>query len=103
MAWECQDWNAIHDHMPPGPATLRVSGECRMPTPGYRCELKIHEPQGTNPKDLLLDLVVSEPTGPQPEVVTPCEVRFETDTETEYETVSIIDVELGIPVQEVTA
>jgi hypothetical protein len=102
LAWECKGWSAVHDHMPPGTPTLRVTGECEMPTPGYTCELRLHEPQGINPKDLLLDLIVTEPTSSQPEVITPCEVRFEETTETEYETVSIIEVELGIPVQEVS-
>jgi hypothetical protein len=79
-----------------------VTGECTMPTPGYRCELKMHEPQGINREDLLLDLVITEPARPQSQVLTPCEVRFELGTEMEYTTVSIVDVELGIPVQEVS-
>lgn len=42
------------------------------------------------------------PTEGLPKVITPCEVRFELETETEYKTVSIVDVALGIPVEEVS-
>ena len=42
-----------------------------------------------------------EPTGVQPKVLTPCQVRFERETETEYETVSIIEIASGIKVEEV--
>lgn len=101
MRWECADWSATHDHQPVGPPTLRVHGRCTMPTPGYTCELRKHTPQGINPKDLLLDLVATEPSGTQPEVLTPCEVTFELETDFEYDTVSIVDVELGIPVEDV--
>ena len=48
----CRDWSASHDHMPPGPATLRVHGTCTFPTTGYEVELRRHEPQGINPADL---------------------------------------------------
>ena len=103
MEWDCNDWLAIHDHQPVGPATLRVTGKCTMPSPGYTCELSVHKPQGINPSDLLLDLIVNEPSVTEPQVVTPCEVRFEWPTETEYESVSVIDVAMGIPVEEVSA
>ncbi len=99
MDWNCRDWTAVHDHQPIGPLTLYVTGVCEMPTPGYTCELTVHEPQGINPKDLLLDLEMTEPSGEQPDVVTPCDVRFEWETDTEYDTVSIIDVQLAISVE----
>src|ERR671921_935687 len=60
-AWNCSDWYAWHDHEPPGPATLRVTGKCEFRTTGYKVKLKRREPQGINPKDLLLDLIVEEP------------------------------------------
>ena len=101
MDWTCSDWSATNDHQPIGPVTLRVIGECEMPTPGFRCELKKHQSQGISREDLLLDLVIAEPTGGQPEVITPCSVRFELETETEYKTVSIVDGAHGIPVEEV--
>jgi hypothetical protein len=81
---------------------LHVTGECTVGSPGHQCELKIKEPQGTNPADLLLDLVIAEPTSPQPEVMTPCPVRFEYETDARYDTVSIVGVQSSIPVKEVS-
>ena len=100
MKWNCREWTAIHDHMP-GPdmkPTLRVMGVCDMPHPGYRCRLQVHLPQGTNPQDLLLDLIVQEVPGNWPRVMWPCGLLFESETELEYDTVSIVDVEAGIKV-----
>lgn len=70
-----------------------------MPTSGYRCSLKKAEPQGTNPRDLLLELVIDRPTGVQRPVITPCAIEYELNTFEEFDTVSIVDVEVGIPVQ----
>lgn len=97
----CRNWKAWHDHQPPGPWTLHVTGECEMPTPGYELRLEPAEPQGINPKDLILILVVTEPTGIQQEVLTWTPVHWEQDTDVEYETVSIRDVATGIPVEDV--
>ena len=82
----CRDWYAWHDHMPgPGSTpTLHVTGTCTFDTTGYSVELQKHEPQGINPKDLLTDVPV----------------RYDEETAMEYDTVSIVDVELGIPVHE---
>jgi Domain of unknown function (DUF6438) len=68
-AGTCQDWAAFHDHMPPGPSVLRVQGTCRFDTAGYSVELRRHEPQGINPRDLLLDRIVTPPDGPVAQVV----------------------------------
>lgn len=96
-------WDAWHDHMPGKAATLHVVGTCSCPTPGYTLELKLHEPQGINPRDLLLDLVETEPSGPQREVITPTQVEYREETETHYETVSILpDGPAGIQVREVS-
>jgi hypothetical protein len=102
MPWDCSDWEAIHDRMPKSEPTLRVTGECMMPTPGYDCGLRVREPQGINPRDLLLELIVVEPNDTRPAVITPCTINFELKTSAEYDTVSIIDVEPSIPVQEVS-
>src|SRR5215210_3256881 len=56
----CHGWEAWHDHQPPGPAVLYVSGECEFPTAGYEVELRRRAPQGINPKDLLLERLVRE-------------------------------------------
>lgn len=99
----CRDWYAWHDHMPgPGSTpTLHVTGTCTFNTTGYSAELKKHEPQGINPKDLLLDLVVHEPSGGiAGQAFTDVPVRYDEETTMEYDTVSIMDVEMGIPVHE---
>lgn len=100
MEWNCRGWEAWHDHMPGRPATLHVSGECEMPTPGYTLTLTPAEPQGINPDDLILVLTATEPTDFQTEVLTWNPVKYEQETEYEYKTVSIRDVETGIPVKE---
>lgn len=98
---KCHDWSAWHDHQPPGPTTLHVHGECEFPTAGYTVELKRQEPQGINPKDLLLTKVVHEPTGPVAEVITTVEARYREETDFEYDTVTILPDGASIPVEEV--
>jgi hypothetical protein len=87
--WDCNDWTAFHDHMPGKPQTLRVSGTCEMPTTGYEGKLRRIEPQGFNPKDLRLELMISDPSGGVSEVITPIQVTYEEQTDMEYDTVSI--------------
>lgn len=98
---KCHDWSAWHDHQPPGPTTLNVHAECEFPTAGYTVELKRQEPQGINPKDLLLIKVVHEPTGPVADVITTVEARYHEETDFEYDTVTILPDGLSIPVEEV--
>ncbi len=88
----CRDWNAVHDHMLPGPKTLTVRGVCEFPIGGYTAELRPFEPQGINPADLLMTLVIHEPEA-GPDVMTEVEVIYRVDTETEYDTVTIASVE----------
>lgn len=94
----CFDWSAFHGSRPPAPRVLQVAGTCRFPTGGYTVELVRHEPQGINPEDLLLDLVVHEPTGGVPDVITEVEARYQETTETEYKTVTILPEGPTIPV-----
>jgi hypothetical protein len=102
----CRDWYASHDHQPPGPTRLTVTGMCTFPTTGYTAELQPLEPQGINPKELLMKLVVHEPEVGG-DALTDVEVRFQMETDMEYETVTIISVETlssgspSIPVQDV--
>ena len=102
-ARNCSDWYAWHDHEPPGPATLRVTGKCEFRTTGYKVKLKRREPQGINPKDLLLDLIVEEP--PPGSIVgqgfTTEEARYEEETDFEYDTVTILPDGPTVPVEEV--
>lgn len=97
----CRDWYASHDHMPPGPATLRVTGTCTFGTTGYKVELRPHEPQGVNPKDLLLDKIVTPPAGIAGQAFTEVAVVYEQVTDFEYDSVTILPDGPSIPVEDV--
>ena len=84
-----RNWVAYLDHMPPG-KSVRVSGTVTFPTDGYTAVLRPREPQGINPQDLLLDLVVQEPTGGVPDVLTDVDVEYQADTTTDYTTATVI-------------
>jgi hypothetical protein len=88
-AGNCHDWSAIHDLMPGHPSKLIVTGTCTFPTTGYEVELRPSVPQGINPLDLLLDKVVTPPTGIVAQHVTDVEARYEEVTDVMYETVTI--------------
>lgn len=93
----CFTWSAVHDRQPPG-ATLHVRGTCRFPTTGFTVELRRHEPQGINPRDLLLDRIVYEPDIGG-DAITDVEVRYDEETTLEYDTVTILADGPSIPVQ----
>ena len=101
LAGDCRDWSAWHDHQPPGPPVLHVRGECEFPTAGFLVELERREPQGINPRDLLLERIVHEPSGPVAQVITVVEARYREETDFEYDTVSILPDGPSISVQEV--
>jgi hypothetical protein len=89
---KCEDWKAYHDHMPPGPATLRVTATCSCP-PGRTLELRRKEVQGINERDLLLELTEVEQDGDG-------ELEYREDTDMRYDTVSILpDGPYGIEVE----
>jgi hypothetical protein len=96
----CRDWIAIHDRQPPGPSRLTVRGTCTFPTAGFSVTLRRHEPQGINPRDLLLDRIEHPPTGPVALVVTDVEVTYSEETEVGYETVTIQPDGPSMPVTE---
>lgn len=98
---KCSDWAAWHDHMPPGPATLHVTGKCTFPTAGYSVELRPANPQGINPKIYILDRIVHKPTGPAAEVITEVPVRYAEQTDTEYDEVHIRPDDAHVKVEEV--
>jgi hypothetical protein len=98
----CRGWSAWHDHEPPGPPVLHVRGECEFPTAGFSVELRRREPQGINPRDLLLDRIVREPSGPVAQVVTVVEARYREETDFEYDTVTIFPDGVSLQVQEVS-
>jgi hypothetical protein len=86
----CRDWKARLDAAPGKAPTLYLTGTCDLPTPGHRIELIRKAPQGFNPRDLLLDKVITPPTGVVAQVITPVEVRYEEKTDFIYDTVTIL-------------
>ena len=95
----CHGWKATMDLRPPT-RKLVVTGTCTFGSPGYSVELRRHEPPGINPRDLLLDKIVVEPTGPAAQVITEVEVRYEEFTAAELDTVTILPDGPSIPVVE---
>jgi hypothetical protein len=91
------DWTAIHNHMPGGgELVLRVSGTVWLPTPGYSNVELEQERSGINPLIVRLRVTADAPTNPQNEVVTPYpEIKWETTSDTEYESVTIEAGESG--------
>jgi hypothetical protein len=87
--YTCRDWEAWHDRMPGAEPTLHVTGRCEFRTSGWTVRLERAVPQGINPRDLLLDLVVTPPTGPVADVVTEEEVRYDEQTDAEFGSVTI--------------
>lgn len=87
---ECGDWQAVHDREPGAEPTLRVTGVCTCPTPGYTIALRRHEPQGVNRRILLLDLVVAEPQRPAPRVLDDVAVEYTEATDAPYDQVTIL-------------
>ena len=102
MKTNCKWWTAIHDFMPPEPARLTVRGECTFPTPGYKVVLKKAIPQGINPAILLLNKMVTPPTGIEPQIVTTIPVEYYEVTDVHYSDVDILPDNVKIPVEEVT-
>jgi hypothetical protein len=97
----CRDWAAWVDRQPPGPAKLHVTGRCQFPTGGFMVELRPRSPQGINPRDLLLDKIVQPPSGPATTAITVVEVSYAEQTDTGYDTVTILPDGVTIPVEEV--
>lgn len=64
-----------------GPVSSAGTGTCRFDTAGCSVELRRHEPQGINPRDLLLDCIVTPPDGPVAQVVAEVDVRYSEETE----------------------
>jgi hypothetical protein len=88
--YKCRDWKAWHDRMPGAEPTLHVTGRCEFPSSGYEVRLKRHTPQGINPRDLLLDVLVTEPTGPVNQVVTELDVSYDEQTDVDYQSATIL-------------
>lgn len=98
---ECINWRALHSRGVSGLATLYVRGECRFPSAGYSVELRPRSPQGFNPRDLLLERVVHPPSGPAAAMNTTVTVEYRERTDFEYDTVTILPVNVTVPVQKI--
>jgi hypothetical protein len=82
---KCKDWKAGYMN-----GTLMVRGWCTFPSSGWSMELRHAEPQGANPKDLLLERVVALQEGIQADVIRVIEVEYDEKTDAEYDTVTIL-------------
>jgi hypothetical protein len=97
---DSRDWEASYTVDERGTGGIRVSGRCIVPTSGWGGELRRHEPQRDD-DELLLDLVLSRPTGPVLQVISSLSVTFEEAPARRYERVSILpDGPHDLPVHE---
>jgi hypothetical protein len=97
--WKCGAWVAMHNHQHSGSQVLYVVGRCVVPTAGYWVELRRHKPQGSDPKDLLLELVVHATDAPRE--LTVVEASYSEETDFQYDTVTILPDDVSVRVQEV--
>ncbi len=98
----CSDWHAWHSNSPK-PA-LHVTGKCQFPTAGYKVELRRQEPQGINPRILLLEKIVHPPTGPVAQVVTVVRVTYsEKAAAGQFSQVTILPDGVTVDVEEASA
>jgi hypothetical protein len=98
----CTGWRAVQNNMPPGPATLTVTGRCTFPTTGYKVTLREAVPQGFNPAILLLKKTVRKPTGITLPVVTTIKVRYvKKNVKIKYTNVTILPEGTTVKVQQV--
>jgi hypothetical protein len=90
------DWVASHRRDPSGDLDLVVEGTGMAPTPGWEAELVRANPQGTNPKILLLRFIEHRSSGPQPEVLTPITVTYieRVESEDQLDAVDIVGITL---------
>lgn len=76
-------WTAYLDTMPGKPHVLRVDGTIQFSEGGWSAELRRKVPQGINPQNLLLELVVTEDGPGHTEALTQRPVRYEQTAEPE--------------------
>lgn len=76
LAGECGQWTATLTTFGIVAPFLSVRGVCTFPTAGYSAELRRHRPQTGDPQTLLLDRVVTAPSGPVADVLTDLEVEY---------------------------
>ena len=100
-----KDWYAWLNLMPPTPDELYVSGEVYVSNPGIDPVLVFKEPQGINPRILLLDLLLCQRPGIWPPVFVWKQARYHKVGRTlRYDTVQIFcggDIIATIPVEDI--
>jgi hypothetical protein len=62
-----------------GPPQFHVAASVVVPTLGFQVELRPAQPQGINPRILILDLIATPPTGPAGDVVTTLVASYHID------------------------
>jgi hypothetical protein len=91
--------------MPPSPDDLHVLGEVYVPNPGVEPTLVMKEPQGINPRILLLDLILCQKPGMWPQVFVWKQVRYDkTGRVLRYDQVDVFcgsDIIASIPVEDI--
>jgi hypothetical protein len=91
-----KDFVAFVNAEPGSPQTLIVTGTVQLASPAYAARLVPANPQGFNPRILLMNLVVTKITeNPVPAVVVERQVRF-TAANTNYERVTILGAGPGL-------
>ena len=102
---ETRDWYAWLNRMPPKPDDFHVTGEVLVSNPGVDPILTPRNPQGINPKILLLELHLIQRPGIWPRVLVWKEARYDKQpAHVAYEQVQIFcgdQVIADIEVQEV--
>ena len=100
---QTENWYAWFDIMPPHPARLHVIGDVQVWNPGVLAVLKRHEPQGINPRILMLDLTLVQIPGYWPQIVTTAHARYDEQADSgAYTSVSVLcegDMIADIPVE----
>lgn len=74
---ETKNWYAWVNLMPPKPDDFHVVGEVLVGNPGVEAMLCVKEPQGINPKILLLDMHLVQKPGIWPQVMTWVQARYD--------------------------
>ena len=72
-----REWYAWNNLMPPRPFQFHIIGEVQVPNPGVEALLVPREPQGTNPRHILLDLILIQKPGIWPQVLTWVQARYD--------------------------
>ena len=100
---KCSDWQAWYTGKP-NKLTLHVVGKCQFPTAGFKVVLRRANPQGINPRILILNKIVRPPSGPVAQVVTVERVEYsEPATSAQFRQVTILPDGVTISVADASA